>query len=111
MREVNRLSSQLNLRSLATTSIEEAMISILEKFNRKRSNFWRFLQHINLYLSLQASQYFDGFNQVRFIDAFFFESVVSWFALFMEKDLLLFYDLNSFLEVFMATFRKNNWKK
>lgn len=108
LKEVSRLTSQPNSRSLASTSIRKERISMPKKFDGTRSKFRSFLQQVKLYLRLHHFQYPDGFTQVGFIGALLSGSALSWFAPLMEKDSRILYDLNAFLEVFTAIFGESD---
>lgn len=79
-----------------------------QKFDRIRLKLWIFLPQVKFYLRLHPSQYFDGFTQVGFISALLSRNVLSRLVPFIEKDSQLFYNLNSFFEIFMATFGKSD---
>src|SRR5918997_1114206 len=103
LREAGRVSHTSHL-DIPRISTKEPKASMPDKFDGTRANFRGFVQQVRLYLRLYPSRYPDGFTQVAFIGTLLSGNARSWFALLLEKDSPILYNLEAFMERFIAAF-------
>ena len=83
---------------------KEPRIVLLEKFDRTRSKFRDFVNHIRLIFRLQAQRYPTVEIQIGLIGSLLIGAAFSWFSPLLEKNSPLLTDLDAFLAEFTNTF-------